>query len=336
VVRRPERPLGHETGTVVEPADAVDARDLERLARPHGRKEPRQPPGQHRLAGPGRPDEQQAVPAGGGDLEPPAGERLSADVGEIRTDRRRAGRARAVDRVLRPPVVAPGAGQGLDPLPQGEHPAHRDPRDEGRLPGLPAWEHHRLEPGGPGALGDHERPAAGPDDPAEGELADDGDAVELHPRGLTARGQEPDRDREVESRSPLRQARGRQVDRDPPLRQLEPLVAERGPHALPRLADGEVAQPDDRERGQPGAHVDLHDHGARLQAVDRERLHAGQHGRHARPGSRAGTTVGPCRNRAVPAPDLRARSLRRACAGTARARRTSGAVGAWRRHGSET
>ena len=47
------------------------------------RQDRRQPPGEHRLAGAGRADHQDVVPAGGGDGQRPLGELLAADVGEI-------------------------------------------------------------------------------------------------------------------------------------------------------------------------------------------------------------------------------------------------------------
>ena len=48
--------------------------------------------------------------------------------------------------------------------------------------------------------------------------------------------------------------------------------------AIARLAHGGVGQPDDRERGQPGADVDLDPHLARVHPIDRERGDAGEHG----------------------------------------------------------
>jgi len=61
-------------------------------------------------------------------------------------------------------------------------------------------------------------------------------------------------------------------------------------HALARLANGGVAAPDDRERGQAAAQVDLHGDAARGKSVDREGGGAGKH-RTARYGSKRDTTV---------------------------------------------
>ena len=70
VVRRAERPRRAQTvPRIGMPGGGVDARDLERLVGVERRQDRRQPAGEHRLAGARRPDEQQVVPAGGGDLE---------------------------------------------------------------------------------------------------------------------------------------------------------------------------------------------------------------------------------------------------------------------------
>ncbi len=61
----------------------VDAGDLERLGVRQGREDGAQPPGQHRLAGAGRPAEQEVMTARGRDLERLARERQPADVGEV-------------------------------------------------------------------------------------------------------------------------------------------------------------------------------------------------------------------------------------------------------------
>ena len=79
-----ERMLGRE-----QPGDRVDARDLERLIGAERGQQPREPAGEHRLAGAGRPGEQQVVPAGRSELERAPGALLAADVGEVGVDGRR-------------------------------------------------------------------------------------------------------------------------------------------------------------------------------------------------------------------------------------------------------
>jgi len=60
-----------------------DHGDLEQLRRRQRRKDGSEPRCQHRLAGTGRPDHEQIVTAGGGDLERALGAFLALDVLEI-------------------------------------------------------------------------------------------------------------------------------------------------------------------------------------------------------------------------------------------------------------
>ena len=113
---------------------------------------------------------------------------------------------------------------------------------------------------------------------------------------LPGRRQYGDRQWEIEVRALLAQERGGEVDRDPLLRELEAGVRDRRAHALARLADRLVRQPDDRERRKPEPDVALDRHAARLHAVDREARHRGQHVRTRLPGARA-PRAGPRRRR---------------------------------------
>ena len=87
VVRRAERPRVHEAGGV-QPRDAVDPRHLDRLGPAHRRQDRRDPPREHRLAGPRRALEQQVVAAGGGDLERQQRGGVAPDVGQVGLGRR--------------------------------------------------------------------------------------------------------------------------------------------------------------------------------------------------------------------------------------------------------
>src|SRR5690606_19344128 len=80
-----ERRAAQQAAAGVEGAgDGVDGGHLERVAVVEVRQETGEPGGQHGLAGTGRADHEEVVPAGGGDLEGEAGVRLSDDVGEVR------------------------------------------------------------------------------------------------------------------------------------------------------------------------------------------------------------------------------------------------------------
>jgi hypothetical protein len=68
VVRSSKWPGLDEAGGV-QAGDAVDPGHLDRLGARHRRQDRGHPAREHRLAGAGRPLEQEVVPAGGGDLE---------------------------------------------------------------------------------------------------------------------------------------------------------------------------------------------------------------------------------------------------------------------------
>ena len=69
---------------VAQPAgDRVDRGDLERLLQRQRRQDARQPLRQHRLPGARRPEQEQMVPTGGGDLHRCPPHRLTTDVQEV-------------------------------------------------------------------------------------------------------------------------------------------------------------------------------------------------------------------------------------------------------------
>ena len=82
VVRRAEGPLGREP-PVADPGGAVHLGDLERLLEARRRQDSGEATGEHGLAGSGRADHEQVVPARGRDLERPLGVLLAAHVGEV-------------------------------------------------------------------------------------------------------------------------------------------------------------------------------------------------------------------------------------------------------------
>ena len=248
VVRSAERPLGDEASAAAAQAgEAVDAGDLQRLVARQRRQDPAEPPRQHRLAGPRRADEQRVVAAGGGDRQ--------------RADRLQRARGRRAG--PRRPASRASSGRGRRKL--GRRVAAQDRRDAGEVahardgdpvdePGLRralARHDEPVEPVSPRALGDGERAAARAQLAAEGQLAEDRPAVDALRGHLAAGDEQAARGREVVAGPRLRQVRGREVDRDAPVRELEAGVADRGVHALARLAHGGVAAADDGEPGRP-------------------------------------------------------------------------------------
>ena len=115
-----------------------------------------------------------------------------------------------------------------------------------------------------GALGDRQRAADRAHVAGQRELADDravGDAPRRSSCSEATR--MADRHRQVEPRADLAQVGGREVDGDALLRELVARVRDRRPHALARLADRLVRQPDDREGRQAAADVGLDPHAPR-------------------------------------------------------------------------
>ena len=109
----------------------------------------------------------------------------------------------------------------------------------------------------PSAGRGRERAAHRPQLAAERELAAERARAERFLRHLPAGRQHADGDRQVEARARLAHVRGREVHRDALLREVEPGVQQRRADPLARLADGAVRQPDERERREPAADVDL-------------------------------------------------------------------------------
>ena len=94
VVRRPERRAVEQRAVGQRAAGRrVDAGDGERLLGRERREQPGQALGQHGLARPGRPDHQEVVAPGRGDLERPATDRLAPHVGQVGLVGRSAGAA---------------------------------------------------------------------------------------------------------------------------------------------------------------------------------------------------------------------------------------------------
>jgi hypothetical protein len=149
--------------------------------------------------------------------------------------------------------------------------------DEAGLRRALARDDESVEPVAPCTLGHGERPATRAQLATEGQLTEDGPAVDAVRRHLAAGDEQSARRREVVARSRLREVRGREVDRDAPVRELETGVAHGGVHALARLADGGVAAADDGEARKAGAQIDLDGDPACGEAVDGEGGEAGEH-----------------------------------------------------------
>ena len=96
-MRVAERPLADQPAGLECAGDAVDHADFKRLGGIERRQDARKARRQHGFPGARRPDHQQIVAAGGGDLECALGRFLALDVAQVRNDRR---------------LVVPAAGAG--------------------------------------------------------------------------------------------------------------------------------------------------------------------------------------------------------------------------------
>ena len=253
----------------------MDAGGLERFVQRHRREDGGEPPGQHGLPGTGRPDHQQVVPAGGGNLQCPLGRSLAADVSQVGVSGRRGTRVQ---------VGADGA-ELAGPADEGTHLRERrgaaglNALDHGGLGGVGGRQHHAAAARRPGAQGDGQRAAHRPEIALETQLADDEIAVEPPGRELAAGEQDAERDREIERRACLRAIRGREIARDALERERESRAGERGGHPLSAFLYGALRQTDRGERRQPVGEVNLHLDGVGVDPDDGCGSEMGQHER---------------------------------------------------------
>ena len=200
---------------------------------------------EHRLAGARRTDHQHAVRAGRGDFERALRLLLALHVAEVGVGR---AAASAFARVR--------ASSGASPARCATPRAACAPAGCARLrrarPRRVAFRQHESASGGARRQRHGERAAHRAQLAGERELARELVAVERLQRELAARGEDAERDRQVEAAGVLRQVGRREIDRDAPRGKLEMRVVERRAHAVARFAHLGIGQADDVERGSPG------------------------------------------------------------------------------------
>jgi hypothetical protein len=146
--------------------------------------------------------------------------------------------------------------------------------DQGRLVGICLRQHEgALAAVGTGAAAVHgeahrQRAAHRAQVAGEREFAGEFVAVEFPGRDLLGRGQDAERDRQVEAAGFLGQLGRRQIDGDAPAGHLEARILQRGAHPVLGFADLGVGQAHDVHRRQTVGQVHLD--------ADGGRLHAGQ------------------------------------------------------------
>jgi hypothetical protein len=129
----------------------------------------------------------------------------------------------------------------------------------------------------PGTLGDGEDPGDRTDSPVECELTMDRVADPARRANLSGRGEDRERDRQVERRPLLTQRRRREVDRDPAARPLQLRRANTTLDPLLRLLTGPIGQAHDREPRHLPLDVRLHLDPASLEADQSMRERAREH-----------------------------------------------------------
>ena len=192
---------------------AVDARRLDRLLGRQHRQNRWHALGQHGLAGAGRADHQQIVPAGGGDRDGPLGHLLAADVGEVFVVVRELLKQFVESRRRRLDVEL--AGEEGDRLREAVDGDHVDVFDDGGLGGVRGGNDDAAQLAMLSSVASptlrrrghrhRERAFHRPRAAVERELADDRVLVEQLALELSAAGENADGDRQIERPGALRQ-----------------------------------------------------------------------------------------------------------------------------------
>jgi hypothetical protein len=194
------------------------------------------------LPAPGASDEQQIVSTGAGDLERPPGRQLSADVGQIGVAgagrwRRRQGRGRGARRIV----------QRLHRFGQRRHREHLQTFHDRRFGSVHHGEQDARCARTSGGHGNRQHAARLVDRSVERQLAKENELGSVPPFDGSLRGENAERDRQIEGRAGLAHVGWRQIHRDAMRRELEAGISDRASHALPALADARVRQTDHRE-----------------------------------------------------------------------------------------
>ncbi len=210
VMRCAERARVHQPATEVETAgDGVDGRHRQRFIQRERRQKSRHPPRQHRLARAGRTAEEQVMRPGRGDLEGASARHLAMHVGQVigrraghRGHRCRCGRRRRI-----------GRRQDLRGLEQGPHRKQAQRLDHRGFSQIGRGEDHRT---GCAPRGHRHRQEATDrrHTAVERQPADDDEPRVLAVGQRARRGEDAQRDREVERRADLAHISRSQADRD--------------------------------------------------------------------------------------------------------------------------
>ena len=273
VMRRAERTRAHQAHARRQQAgDGVNRRHLQRFLEIERRQDPGRALGHHRLAGAGRTREQDVVPAGGGNLQRPARELLTAHVGEVAVNqlgalaarvRRQGDGVRVVERRPRPPSATERDRTPARRRPPPRRRSSRAAAGRGTAASAP-WPRSAAPRAPPGCR----RRATAPQDQ---------DVVDVAPRDDAGRRQHAERDRQIERRPRLSHVRGREIDGDAMPGELVARIPNGAADAIAALADAGIRKPHHREARQAERDVNLDRDGRRVDTEDRRGPQACEH-----------------------------------------------------------
>jgi len=209
----------------------------------HRREDARHALAEHALARAGRPDEQQAVSAGGGDFDGALHMVLPAHVGEIHVVVAVAGEecgeilAQRCERIF--------AGEEGECLAEIAHAIHVNARDHRGLARILDRHNELLPPDAAGLDGDREHAAHGTHRAVEREFADEAKVVGVIELHVLRAGDHGECDGEIEARALFFHVGGSEVHGHVAARPAEAAVGNRGLHAVACLAHGGIWQADD-------------------------------------------------------------------------------------------
>ena len=213
--------------------------------------------------------------AGRGNLERAPGKQLAAHIGQIPFSGRR--NRRGMRRGGREPgLIRPI--QRLDGFGQRAHETDLDAFDDARFGRILRRQQQASESQPPRRDGNRQHAANRVDRAVQRQFADDHGVVNRLAGQWAGRGEQAQRDRQVERRPGLPHVGRREVDGDAMVGEVEAGVANRGSDAVPALAHGRIGQPDHGEVGEPERNVDLDVDRIRLDPEHRGAAKAGQHG----------------------------------------------------------
>ena len=266
---------------------------------------------QHRLAGAGRPDHEQAQLARGRDFEGTLGRGLTLDIAQVR--QRGCGAARHGLRLEQAAGIGGIAGQerahDIEQMPCA---THLQTADERGFLGAGHRQHQHARAAVRGGATQRQADRQGamhrPQLAAERELAGELEAFEARRVDLSGCGQDAEGDRQVEATRFLRQVRRCEADGDAlVVRELEAARLQGGAHALARLLHLGVGEAHQGEARQAVGEMDLDlDLGcleaAQGPAVNGGEAHAGQGLRRVAPAKGRVIVIAPTRAAAVAIP----------------------------------